>query len=80
MTHFDHFENEMGGFDYLKNVGLSLTNLSHYDGDHILSPRGNPSTTHYLSIPSVHSSMSEHTGCPPCPLHPILQLQLNPPG
>ena len=40
MTHFDHFENEMGGFDYLKNVGLSLTNLSHYDGDHVLSPRG----------------------------------------
>ena len=82
MTHFDHFENEMEGFDYLNNVGLSLRNMSHYDGNHVLSQRGNPSITnqHYLSIPSVHSSMSEHTGCSPCPRHPILQLHLNPPG
>ena len=73
---------EMGGFDYLNIVGLSLTNLSLYDSDHVLSSKGNRSITnqHYLSIPSVHSSMSEHTGCSPCPRHPILQLHLNPPG
>ena len=39
MTHFDHFENEMEGFDYLNNVGLSLKYLSHYDGNHVLSQR-----------------------------------------
>ena len=35
---------------------------------------------HYLSVPSAHSLISKHMGCAPCPRHPKLQLQLNPPG
>ena len=31
MAHFDHFANEMGGFDYLNIIG--------HDSDHLLSPR-----------------------------------------
>ena len=43
MTHFDHFANEMGGFDYLNIVGLIfLSQICLFDSDHLLSPREIP--------------------------------------
>ena len=50
MTHFDHFANEMGGFDYLNIVGLSLTNLTLYDSDYVLSPRGKSQYNKMINI------------------------------
>ena len=42
MTHFDHFANEMGGFDYLNIVG--------HDSDHLLSPRGKSQYNKIINI------------------------------